>query len=97
MNKLYDSVTHPHGVVSDSESVQAPTANSAGRILVASLAGTTIEFFDFYIYATAAVLVFPQLFFPTSDRSTAALQSLATFALAFLARPIGLGRIRTLR
>lgn len=63
--------------------------NSAGRVLIASLAGTTIEFFDFYIYATAAVLVFPRLFFPTADKNTAALQSLATFALAFLARPIG--------
>jgi metabolite-proton symporter len=89
MNKLYDSLTRADEPLSDSEWVQAPTANSASRILVASLAGTTIEFFDFYIYATAAVLVFPQLFFPTSERSTAALQSLATFALAFLARPIG--------
>src|ERR1700753_2016132 len=62
---------------------------STQRILVASLAGTTIEFFDFYIYATAAVLVFPKLFFPKSDPTSAALQSLATFALPFLARPIG--------
>jgi metabolite-proton symporter len=51
--------------------------------------GTTIEFFDFYIYAMAAVLVFPALFFPKQDPSTATLQSLATFALAFIARPIG--------
>src|SRR5580692_8328780 len=89
MNKLYDSLTRADEPLSDSDWVQAPTANSASRILVASLAGTTIEFFDFYIYATAAVLVFPQLFFPTSDDASAALQSLATFALAFLARPIG--------
>ncbi len=66
-----------------------PATNSASRVLIASLAGTTIEFFDFYIYATAAVLVFPRLFFPAADRNTASLQSLATFALAFLARPIG--------
>lgn len=64
-------------------------ANSAGRVLFASLIGTTIEFFDFYIYATAAVLVFPKLFFPTGDAATATLQSFATFALAFIARPIG--------
>ncbi len=89
MNKLYDSVTQADGPISDSAWAEVPTANSTGRILVASLAGTTIEFFDFYIYATAAVLIFPHLFFPTSDPSTAALQSLATFALAFLARPIG--------
>ncbi len=59
------------------------------RILLASLAGTTIEFFDFYIYATAAVLVFPRLFFPSSDPTSGILQSFATFALAFFARPIG--------
>lgn len=59
------------------------------RVLFASLIGTTIEFFDFYIYGTAAVLVFPILFFPGSDPATATLQSLATFALAFFARPLG--------
>ena len=64
-------------------------ANSRRRVLFASLIGTTIEFFDFYIYATAAVLVFPQLFFPAGDPASAMLQSLATFALAFFARPIG--------
>ncbi len=63
--------------------------NSPGRVLFASLIGTTIEFFDFYIYATAAVLVFPKLFFPASDELAATLQSLATFALAFFARPLG--------
>jgi metabolite-proton symporter len=67
----------------------ASRAPSAGRVLFASLIGTTIEFFDFYIYATAAVLVFPTLFFPAGDPTTAMLQSLATFALAFFARPIG--------
>src|SRR6266702_5824332 len=63
--------------------------NSPRRVLFASLIGTTIEFFDFYIYATAAVLVFPKLFFPASDPKAAGLQSLATFALAFFARPVG--------
>ncbi|MFL6591102.1 MAG: MFS transporter [Luteimonas sp.] len=67
----------------------AAKSNPTGRVLFASLAGTTIEFFDFYSYATAAVLVFPHLFFPGSDPATAILQSFATFALAFLARPIG--------
>lgn len=65
-------------------------ANSKTRVLFASLVGTTIEFFDFYIYATAAVLIFPHLFFPAStDPTTAIIQSLATFAIAFIARPIG--------
>ncbi|MGB3353081.1 MAG: MFS transporter [Mycobacterium sp.] len=59
------------------------------RIVVASMVGTTIEFYDFYIYATAAVTVFPHLFFPKSDSTTALLASLATFGLAFVARPVG--------
>src|SRR5690242_14400979 len=63
--------------------------NTPGQVLFASLIGTTIEFFDFYIYATAAVLVFPRLFFPSTDPNTATLASLATFAIAFVARPIG--------
>lgn len=64
-------------------------ANPVNRILAASLIGTTIEFFDFYIFATAAVLVFPKLFFSASDPNVAMLESLATFALAFFARPLG--------
>jgi metabolite-proton symporter len=64
-------------------------AVSTSRVLFASLAGTTIEFFDFYIYATAAVIVFPKLFFPSTDPTTAVLQSFATFSIAFFARPIG--------
>jgi metabolite-proton symporter len=63
--------------------------NSPAQVLFASLIGTTIEFFDFYIYATAAVLVFPRLFFPKADPASATLASLATFAIAFIARPIG--------
>ena len=63
--------------------------NTPAQVLFASLIGTTIEFFDFYIYATAAVLVFPRLFFPTSDPASAVLASLATFGIAFVARPIG--------
>jgi metabolite-proton symporter len=63
--------------------------NTPRQVLFASLVGTTIEFFDFYIYATAAVLVFPRLFFPASDPAAATLASLATFGIAFLARPIG--------
>ncbi|HSU32919.1 MAG TPA: MFS transporter [Bryobacteraceae bacterium] len=63
--------------------------NTPRQVLFASLIGTTIEFFDFYIYATAAVLVFPKLFFPASDPAAATLASLATFGIAFLARPVG--------
>jgi len=59
------------------------------RVLAASLVGTAVEFYDFYIYATAAALVFPQLFFPKSSDSAQLLQSYATFAVAFFARPVG--------
>ncbi|MFC9362598.1 MFS transporter [Rhodococcus sp. NPDC057014] len=59
------------------------------RIVVASMVGTSIEFYDFYIYATAAVSVFPHLFFPKGNGTTALLASLATFGLAFVARPLG--------
>ena len=64
-------------------------ANRRSMVLFASLVGTTVEFFDFYIYATAAVLVFPRLFFPARDAGAAVLASLATFGIAFVARPIG--------
>jgi metabolite-proton symporter len=70
------------------ETLQKPI-NTPRQVLFASLVGTTVEFFDFYIYATAAVLVFPKLFFPKSDPASSTLASLATFGIAFLARPIG--------
>lgn len=73
----------------DKTSAAAPALNSPARVLFASLVGTTIEFFDFYIYATAAVLVFPTVFFSASDPASAMLQSFATFSIAFFARPIG--------
>jgi len=73
----------------DTHASRGKRVNTPGQVLFASLIGTTIEFFDFYIYATAAVLVFPRLFFPASDPASATLASLATFAIAFLARPIG--------
>ncbi|WOF23762.1 MFS transporter [Microbacterium betulae] len=76
-----------------STAASAPTpskpANSRGRVITASLVGTTIEFYDFYVYATAAVLVFPVLFFPTGNDTTALLASFATFGAAMLARPVG--------
>lgn len=73
----------------DAMNQQPTSANPIRRILIASLIGTTIEFFDFYIYATAAVLVFPKLFFRAADPTSATLESLITFALAFYARPLG--------
>ncbi|MCE1179537.1 MAG: MHS family MFS transporter [Micrococcales bacterium] len=79
---------------------------SMGRVAAASSIGTTIEFYDFFIYGTAAALVFPTVFFSKSDPATATLASFATFAVAFFARPVGaivfghfgdrIGRKRTL-
>lgn len=66
----------------------APQVNRR-RIVAATMVGTTIEFFDFYICATAAVLVFPALFFHQGDATAALLKSFATFGLAFAARPLG--------
>ena len=75
--------------MSSTQTAPARQVNTPGQVLFASLIGTTIEFFDFYIYANAAVLVFPQLFFPSTDPLSARLASLATFAIAFFARPVG--------
>lgn len=76
------------------------------RVSIASYVGTAIEYYDFYIYGTAAALVFPVVFFPNASPTVALLSSLATFAVAFFTRPLGaavfghfgdrLGRKRTL-
>lgn len=78
--------------VSTTETARSSTtapANSRSRVILASLIGTTIEFYDFYVYATAAVLVFPILFFPSDNPTTSLLASFATFGAAMLARPVG--------
>jgi MFS family permease len=59
------------------------------RVLTASLVGTAVEFYDFYIYATAAALVFGPLFFPSESASAQLLAAYASFGLAFVARPLG--------
>ena len=67
----------------------ATPVNPRSRVILASLIGTSIEFYDFYVYATAAVLVFPILFFPNDNAVAAQLASFAVFGVAFIARPIG--------
>jgi MFS family permease len=74
--------------------VSASEANPVGvkpasRIVIASLVGTAVEFYDFYIYATAASLVFGPLFFPAASPSVQLLSSYASFSIAFVARPLG--------
>jgi metabolite-proton symporter len=75
--------------VSAPSGAATPPANPRGRVIFASLIGTSIEFYDFYVYATAAVLVFPALFFPGDDPATSLLKSFAAFGAAFVARPLG--------
>jgi metabolite-proton symporter len=66
-----------------------PSPSEVRRVAVASLVGTTIEWYDFFIYASAAGLVFSQLFFPALDASSALLVSFATIGVSFVARPVG--------
>ena len=69
---------------------KSPTfAPGTRRVLAASLVGTSVEFYDFYIYATAASLVFGPMFFPSKDLAIQQLASLTTLAVAFIARPLG--------
>ena len=63
--------------------------NNPYKVAIASMIGTAIEFYDYYIYAAAAVLVFNSHFFDKSDPAVATLLSLSTLALAFFARPVG--------
>lgn len=83
-----------------------PDRSTMRRVAVASCIGTTIEYYDFFIYGTAAALVFPTVFFPALGSTAGTVASFATFAVAFIARPVGavlfghygdrLGRKRTL-
>ncbi len=68
---------------------QSRSTTNVRRVGLASLMGTTIEYYDFFIYGTAAALVFGDVFFPDSDPLTGTLLSFATFGVAFVARPLG--------
>ncbi|MGA5816384.1 MFS transporter [Kitasatospora sp. NPDC094028] len=67
----------------------AATRGSLPRVVAASLIGTTIEWYDYFLYGTAAALVFGKVFFPTSDPLTGTLLSFLTYAIGFAARPLG--------
>src|SRR5258705_4171769 len=70
-------------------SLTEPLGPSIKRVASASYVGSAIEYYDFYIYGTAAALVFPKVFFPHLGTTMATLASMATFAAAFLSRPLG--------
>ena len=63
--------------------------NSVTRVVLASFVGTTIEWYDFFLYGTAAALVFNRLFFPTLEPWAGTMASFATYAVGFFARPVG--------
>ncbi|KQQ66441.1 MFS transporter [Pseudomonas sp. Leaf127] len=73
--------------VDDADAI--PPANSATRVATASFIGTAIEFYDFYVYATAAALVIGPVFFPQTSGTAQMLSSFLTFGIAFMARPLG--------
>jgi MFS family permease len=72
-----------------SDDTEARPANSATRVATASFIGTAIEFYDFYVYATAAALVIGPVFFPQTSSTAQMLSAFLTFGIAFLARPLG--------
>src|SRR5690625_1396291 len=80
---------HPSSAATADAIAATRKNNTRGKVLTASMVGTTIEFFDFYAYATASSLVFPALFFPNQTSTTQLLSSFAIFGVAFVARPLG--------
>ncbi|MBP2472768.1 metabolite-proton symporter [Crossiella equi] len=66
-----------------------PASRSGRKVIAASLIGTSLEWYDFFLYGTAAALVFPKLFFPSSDPLTGTLLAFTTYAVGFVARPVG--------
>src|SRR5262245_10089192 len=66
-----------------------PSRRALIEAVVASTVGTTIEWYDFFLYGTAAALVFPQLFFPQEDPFTGQILAFGTFTVGFILRPVG--------
>lgn len=88
------AATDPHPTTAGSASVGSPaepraTAGQARTLLLASTAGTVVEWYDFFVFASAAALVFDRLFFPRADPLTGVLLALMTYAVGFVTRPLG--------
>jgi len=83
------ALSHSEPLERDARLVSGDAKVAPGEIAIAVVIGRTSEFFDFFVYGIASVLVFPQLLFPEFDPLTATLYSFAIFSLAFIARPIG--------
>ncbi len=86
---MAEAVAHSNTLEQDARALHADEHVRPGEIAIGVIIGRTSEFFDFFVYAIASVIVFPQLIFPFADRVTATLLSFALFPLAFVARPIG--------
>ncbi|NKZ72632.1 MFS transporter, partial [Rhodococcus hoagii] len=67
----------------------APAAAARSRVAMATLAGTTLEWYDFFLYGTAAALIFNKQFFPSLSPTAGTLAAFSTFAVGFIARPLG--------
>ena len=82
-------------VLQPEEAGRATSVDETGRnrqirlAAVASVVGTSIEWYDFFLYGTAAAIVFPAVFFPASSSYAGTLESFATYAVGFAARPVG--------
>ena len=86
--------------MTERDDLPAPSAelpSTPRKVIVASLIGTSIEWYDFFLYGTAAALVFNKLFFPSFDPLVGTLLAFATYAVGFVARPLGGDRLRPLR
>ncbi|MFF3328648.1 MFS transporter [Streptomyces sp. NPDC002888] len=83
-------------IVGPGPAVSAPPPPAASRIAVASLVGTTIEYYDFAVYGTASALVLGPAFFPSGNATVSSLAAFLTFAAAFLSRPLGVALFGTI-
>src|SRR5690606_41314962 len=81
------ATTRQKGWPMSTEPVSIPTKRAPMKVVFASLVGTTIEWYDFFLYGSAAALVFNKLFFPAGDPLTGTLLAFITYAVGFVARP----------
>jgi MHS family shikimate/dehydroshikimate transporter-like MFS transporter len=85
-----------HTNVTDPASPEEVTPGMLRRVAAATAIGTAVEWYDFFIYGTAAALVFNKLFFPSFEPLVGTLAALSTYAVGFIARPLGASSLATL-